>query len=160
MSKTGFVRRVDLLGRVVIPREVRLSLGINSGDTMVFNLLENRTVVMKKFSSLLDNIQPIMSVVEVLSQLTRSAIYVFDTDKLICENGQKKDKDLTPVFKKVIYKHTECRVNQIEIAPNTSVSGNFSPIIVNGDLLGGIIVNSESEKIRKTIQDFFQNYFS
>lgn len=51
MRATGVIRRVDDLGRVVIPREVRLNLGIREGDAFEVLITDDRTgVVFQKYS--------------------------------------------------------------------------------------------------------------
>lgn len=51
MKATGIIRRIDDLGRVVIPREVRMNLGIREGDAFEIFTTEDRTgVVFQKYS--------------------------------------------------------------------------------------------------------------
>ena len=51
MKATGQVRRIDDLGRVVIPKEVRRSLGIREGDAFeIFTTEDRRGVVFQKYS--------------------------------------------------------------------------------------------------------------
>lgn len=51
MKATGIIRRIDDLGRVVIPREVRRSLGIREGDAFeIFTTEDRRGVVFQKYS--------------------------------------------------------------------------------------------------------------
>jgi stage V sporulation protein T len=51
MHSTGIVRRVDDLGRVVIPKEIRRTLGIREGDPLEI-YTDNDTVIFKKFNEL------------------------------------------------------------------------------------------------------------
>ena len=48
MKATGIVRRIDDLGRVVIPREIRKNLGINEGDPLEI-FVDGKTVIFKKY---------------------------------------------------------------------------------------------------------------
>ena len=51
MKATGIIRRIDGLGRVVIPREVRMSLGIREGDAFEIFMTEDRQgVIFQKYS--------------------------------------------------------------------------------------------------------------
>lgn len=50
MKATGIVRRIDDLGRVVIPKEIRRSLNIREGDPLEIYLDENGGVVFRKYS--------------------------------------------------------------------------------------------------------------
>ena len=54
MKSTGIVRRVDVLGRIVIPKELRRMLKINEGDPMEI-FVEREEIVLKKYSPLLNS---------------------------------------------------------------------------------------------------------
>ena len=49
MNSTGLVRRIDDLGRVVIPRTVRMALGINEGDPLEIFINEDGSVTFKRY---------------------------------------------------------------------------------------------------------------
>ena len=49
MKDTGIVRRIDELGRIVIPKEIRKNLRINTGDNVEIYMDENNKIVLKKF---------------------------------------------------------------------------------------------------------------
>lgn len=53
MVKTGVVRRIDDLGRIVIPKEIRRTLGVHEGDPFEI-MLEGKSIVLEKYSSLLN----------------------------------------------------------------------------------------------------------
>ncbi len=48
MKATGFVKKIDELGRIVIPKDIRKSLGVDRGDFLQF-FFEGESVVIKKF---------------------------------------------------------------------------------------------------------------
>jgi stage V sporulation protein T len=49
MKTTGIVRRIDDLGRVVIPKEIRRSLGIQEGDPLEISAEENGEIAMRRY---------------------------------------------------------------------------------------------------------------
>lgn len=51
MKATGIVRRIDDLGRVVIPKEVRLTMGIKEGDTLEIYTEDGGAIVFKKYDA-------------------------------------------------------------------------------------------------------------
>lgn len=55
MKATGIVRRIDDLGRVVIPKEIRRSIGIREGDPMEIFLDNDKGVIFKKYGGKLDD---------------------------------------------------------------------------------------------------------
>ena len=52
VKDTGIVRRIDELGRIVIPKEIRKNLRINTGDNVEIYMDENNKIVLKKYSTL------------------------------------------------------------------------------------------------------------
>ena len=50
MKATGVVRRIDDLGRIVIPKEIRRSLRIHEGDSLEIYIEGKDTVILKKYS--------------------------------------------------------------------------------------------------------------
>ncbi len=48
MKATGFIKKIDELGRIVIPKDIRRTLGVSNGESLQF-FLEGDTVVLKKF---------------------------------------------------------------------------------------------------------------
>ena len=59
MKATGIVRRLDDLGRLVIPKEIRKIYKLKEGDSIEFFVNENDEIVLKKFSVLSDEIETI-----------------------------------------------------------------------------------------------------
>ena len=51
MKATGVVRRIDELGRIVIPKELRKNLRIREGENIEIYMDENSNIILKKFSS-------------------------------------------------------------------------------------------------------------
>ena len=58
MKTTGMVRRIDELGRIVIPKEIRKQLMMKEGESIAF-ALENDKIILTKFSSL-NKVSPII----------------------------------------------------------------------------------------------------
>ena len=55
MISTGMVRRVDDLGRIVIPKELRKQVNIIEGESMEFCIMEDGSILLKKYKITLDN---------------------------------------------------------------------------------------------------------
>lgn len=54
MKSTGMIRRIDDLGRIVIPRQIRKDIGIEEG--MPFEIyINNNDIILKKYNSTVDN---------------------------------------------------------------------------------------------------------
>lgn len=78
--KTGIVRRIDDLGRIVIPKELRRTLNVEAGDPLEFSV-EGNMVVLRKYAPIDDNeLIKVFSVVELAAQAVGSPIAVYDND--------------------------------------------------------------------------------
>ena len=83
MKATGIVRRIDDLGRVVIPREIRRSLKIREGDPLEI-LIEKNCVCFKKYSTLGSFSEDILRVAQDMAQRTfNHQIAIYDRDNKI-----------------------------------------------------------------------------
>lgn len=79
MKETGIVRRIDDLGRIVIPKEIRRTLRLREGDPLEIFLPEDGGVVFKKYSRMGYNEDAIRTVKQVAS-MSKMTIGVYDTD--------------------------------------------------------------------------------
>ena len=83
MKATGIVRRIDELGRVVIPREIRRSLKIREGDPLEI-LIEKNCVCFKKYSTLGSFSEDILRVAQDMAQRTfNHQIAIYDRDSKV-----------------------------------------------------------------------------
>ena len=82
MHDSGLVRRIDDLGRIVIPKELRKNLRIKSGDAIQISKDED-AIVLKKYNPTDSLFSTIQSLAESVYQSTKKACIVTDTDKII-----------------------------------------------------------------------------
>lgn len=168
-DKKGMLRHVDVLGRVVIPREVRKALRINYGDLMEFCACSNQQVVMRKFHLIREIAGLANSIVNVAIMGRDCEVLVVDTEKVVCFNNKKElpSKDITQELvdilnsRKSVIKQNEFKVTDDFVLHNDSC---VQPIISGGDLLGGVIVSAKGDievynEIAKAIANFLAEYF-
>ena len=92
MKATGIVRRIDDLGRVVIPKEIRRTLRIREGDPLEIYTDREGEVILKKYSMIGDIGQFAKQYADALSQTTGYLVMVTDRDMVIAaSSGVKKD---------------------------------------------------------------------
>ena len=160
MRATGIVRRIDELGRVVIPKEIRRTLRIKEGDPLEI-FTERDELLLKKYSPIatLDNFSK--GVAESLNELCGYLVLICDTDTIICaDGGGKKDisgMQITDELSKVLTERKSFIANVSEGGTVVHmVKGDFTftsqiivPIITSGDCIGGIIIvdNKEGGKL-------------
>ena len=90
---TGIIRRVDELGRIVIPKEIRKSLRIKNGESLEV-YLDGDSIILKKFSQI-ESLESIsVDYVEAFNQIIKHNIIVTDRDKVVAVSGPLKKKYL------------------------------------------------------------------
>lgn len=153
MSTTGIVRRIDDLGRVVIPKEIRKTLRIKEGEALEIEVT-NDNIVLKKYSSLSD-IESFLSIfIEEVNKILCKNILFFDTDKIIGgSSGVKKeyvDHNISDYISNLLSNrkvgHEDINA-ELEIIKDKFISCNylFSSIVPNGDIVGGILIFSDED---------------
>ena len=97
METTGVVRRIDDLGRVVIPKEIRRSLGIKDGTSLEI-FVDNDMVALKKHSSM-NNLSHFAEVyVDSIYNALKKDIIITDRDNVIaCAGSIKKEYLMKPI---------------------------------------------------------------
>ncbi len=94
MKATGIVRRIDDLGRVVIPKEIRRTMRIREGDPLEIYTAADGEVIFKKYSPMGDFAEVTAQYAEVLSKALGLPVLVTDRDRVVAVSGAPK-KELT-----------------------------------------------------------------
>ena len=158
MKATGVVRRIDELGRIVIPKEIRKNLKIRDGESIEIFTDNSNQIILKKYSLSEDYTLIIKSYLESIYGTLKKSLLVTDRDKFRAGIGELKkefeQKELSDVLLKAIDKRETKVVNDetsIELVNNKNFTGNYliEPIIASGECVGLFIVLSKNEKIGK-----------
>ncbi len=159
MKLAGIVRRIDELGRIVIPKEIRRTLHIKNGENLEI-FIDGNKVILKKYSEL-GNMQELSdTITETLNSNLKTNILISDTDKFISISGPLKKKYLKEEISETILKYINGRKNvilkdkKINITKDKTENKNIfiSPIISNGDAIGAIIIISEKEMTSSNLE--------
>ena len=155
MKTTGVVRRIDDLGRIVIPKEIRRTLRIRDGESLEI-FVEDEMIALKKYSSMNDLNDICKDLVNTINQTLTKNVLITDRDSVISISGNNKNNYLN----KSISKYLEEKLNNREIVVEKSkievelvenikdkYSYTISPIITNGDVIGTVIIFSDSDNI-------------
>ena len=173
MKATGIVRRIDDLGRVVIPKEIRRTMRIREGDPLEIYTSRDGEVIFKKYS-LLGGVEDFASdLCETMSRSTGSICAVTDRDTIIAvAGGSKRDlmgKRITPELEQImenrkIYQHGgDAHSVPVVEGSDKLLTLVAAPILAEGDLLGLVLfvsgdpaaVTGETEyKLAQTIAAF------
>ncbi len=152
METTGVVRRIDELGRIVIPKEIRRTLGIKDGASLEI-YIDKDVVALKKYSTM-NNLVEISNVYsETIYTTMKMEMFITDRDNIIsCPNLRKKEylnKSISKYLEDCIVKRTKIKENdrkKLYITEDNFIECNYiiSPIIANGDVIGLVIlINNE-----------------
>ncbi len=165
MKATGIVRRIDDLGRVVIPKEIRRTMRIREGDPLEIYTDRDGEVIFKKYSPIGELQSFAAEYAETLHKTSGMAIFVCDRDALVAVSGASKrdfmDRKISAELESVlesrtIYVHEAGK----EQFPVTEDGGSLfvssaMPILSEGDIIGGVITAwpyGESDKGKISVQ--------
>lgn len=160
MKATGVVRRIDELGRIVIPKEIRKNMTIKPCENLEIFTLDNETIALKKYSTLSRFSEIGNILINTLYQIINKEVLLIDTSNIINYRGKRKDlflnKKISDDINKLLDERTRIIENkQLDIIITDSVvntSYMIEPLIINGDLIGGIIILSDTKFDQKDIE--------
>ena len=85
MKSIGIVRRLDELGRIVLPKEIRRNLGIREGENLEI-FVEDDRVILKKYSKIKDYRETIETICELVTSVYDMNLLVTDRDRVVYSN--------------------------------------------------------------------------
>lgn len=157
MKATGIVRRIDDLGRVVVPKEIRRTLRIREGDPLEIFVAREGEVILKKYSPINELGHFATEYAEALFDSLHFPILICDRDEIIAVSGESKNEYLNKriglQLEEAIEERTlilEQEVKTIEIVRGQDEELNaycICPIIANGDPIGCIVIFSKDDKM-------------
>ena len=150
MKATGIVRRIDDLGRVVIPKEIRRTLRIREGDPLEIYTEKDGEVIFKKYSPMGDLQDFAAQLCEAIGKNAGHIAAVSDRDSIIAVSGAPKrellEKRNSPELEQLMeqrrnyrYRSGEARLKPAEAVDNYHL-GVAAPIIAEGDLMGCVML--------------------
>lgn len=164
MKATGIVRRIDDLGRVVIPKEIRRTLRIREGDPLEIFTDRDGGVILKKYSPIGELSDFAKDYVEALNQSSGYGVLVCDRDVIISVSGLSKkeyiDRRISSEMEKVLQERKTFVLSKnsskpyaITIEEDDGSEYSFqviAPIISDGDAIGAIAIVSKEPDAEPT----------
>ncbi len=173
MKATGVVRRIDDLGRVVIPKEIRKTLRIKEGDPLEIFTDKEGEVILKKYSPIGELSEFATEYAETLAKTTGHIACITDRDTVIAVSGGPKkeflEQGISEELEKIMEdkeKYTSKENNDISvpITKNDNRERKFNsqvvyPIISDGDTIGTVILlaKDKSTKMSEVEQKVVQS---
>ena len=152
MKKTGITRKIDELGRIVIPKEIRRNLNIRDGEELEI-IISDDTIVLKKYSSI-QNIQDIANkFCNLINELFDFRLLITDREKIIADshNQELKNELLSKELINLIDERTKYQSNAKETKTFSSkeITGyiKIEPIITSINSIGLVIIISKDNNI-------------
>ena len=155
MKATGIVRRIDDLGRVVIPKEIRRTLRIREGDPLEIFTDRDGEVIFKKYSPMGELGTVVAELAEALARTAGMSCAICDRDAVIAAaGGAKKDileKSISPDLELVMeqratYERGVGETQDIAITANDVYNVIVAvPISTDGDVTGCVAFVGEEE---------------
>ena len=150
MKATGIVRRIDDLGRVVIPKEIRRTMRIREGESLEIYTDNNGEVIFKKYSPVGELAPCSAQYADILARGTGFPVLICDRDHIVAAAGLPKrdylDRRMTPELEECIDARTSyvaAQNGERRILPTESAqlaAACVFPIISAGDLNGAVVV--------------------
>ena len=160
---TGIRRRVDELGRIVIPKEIRRTLRIKEGDPLEIFTDKEGEVILKKYSPIGELSEFATGYAETLSKTTGHIACITDKDSVIAVSGGSKkeflEQSLSSELEKIMENkeiYTSKENNELSV-PITQNDNNrerrynsqvIYPIISDGDVIGSVILLSKEQNTK------------
>ena len=169
MSNSGITRRIDELGRLVIPKEIRKNLKIKDNDQIEINIVNDKIVLSKYDVLKKDDIIHLLLLL-IRKELNKNVLFT-SREKIIDSCLLNKEKisniNLDNSLINIIENRKEVLNNDKEINLTKDInmpSSLISPLIINGDLYGSLIIYSDNKindndtNIIRFVKTFLENY--
>lgn len=157
MKATGIVRRIDDLGRIVIPKEIRRTLHIRESDPLEIFTDREGQVILKKYSPIGEMTTFAKQYAESLAQVSGHTALIADRDQFIAAAGGYK-----ALVGKAVSRQLEEKVNNREFVMGARGDRNFisisdmaedeyqheaiAPILCEGDVIGSVVLLENDSK--------------
>lgn len=157
LTQAGIVRRIDDLGRVVIPKEIRRTLRIRVGDPLEIYTDREGEVILKKYSLMGDMGIFAQQYADSLAQTTGYQVVVTDREQVIAASAAARKE----MMDKAVSKDMEQMIDRREITVASGESREYRkicdeeepfawevicPIISEGDAVGAVVIFTRSRK--------------
>ena len=155
MKSTGVIRRIDDLGRVVIPKEIRKNLRIKEGDNLEI-FINGEEVILKKYSMMNKINDLAKELTDAIYTFMKHSIFITDTDTVVAASGPLRKKFLNKNISEFISDAIKRRDRMIQNhfkelnfveKEDITCSYVMTTILVNGEAVGMILIISEDEKL-------------
>ena len=155
MKATGIVRRIDDLGRVVIPKEISRTMRIREGDPLEIYTNNDGEVIFKKYSAIGEMSENAGQVADIMHKLAGCPVVVFDRDHVVATSGVTKkefsERRVSPELEELMEgrrqffaEDAERKFYAVEGVEHSALA--CMPILSAGDVTGAVTFLSNGNK--------------
>ena len=162
MKATGIVRRIDELGRIVIPKEVRRTMRIREGDPLEIYTEKDGEVIFKKYSPMGELSDFAGHMCDTINKTTGCVSAISDRDNLIAVcglprrelTGKRISEDLEHIMegRQVYQRRYGDRVQSVAEGAERYGIGVAAPIISEGDVMGCVLFINEGDAVSGEVE--------
>lgn len=156
MKATGIVRRIDDLGRVVVPKEIRRTLKIREGDPIEIFTEKDGEIILRKYSQIGEMSEYVKQYADTLAHISGHVVIITDKNSIVAVSGAGKKDTIGKPITKELYEIIEKRnlyiagkgeKRPVKIWNEMDVfSGQvIAPIISEGDIMGAVVIIGKDE---------------
>lgn len=164
MNQSGIIRKIDELGRIVLPKELRRHLNINPGDDFQI-ILDNNKIILEKYSYLKNNEKDILKIIDSFKKETNYDYNLVINDQIVNKSNSKILPEIINIIKeRKIYSVDE--IKNYKLSNEVIIEGKIliAPIVINSDLMGALIILTKEKlndalKYSKIIIEIIKNYY-
>lgn len=150
MITSGIIRKIDELGRIVLPKEIRKTLNINPGDDFQITIQEDK-IILQRFQKLRNIESEILKILDPFILINNYKIYLVIGNQEIISNRKVIDNLDEIIQERKLY--VQENIGKIQLFENQVDEGRIVvlPLVKDSDLLGSIIIISD-DKINEMIK--------
>lgn len=162
MDSIGAVRRIDELGRIVIPKGIRNRLRINEGDRLQIGINDDGKIEIQKYNAFHSNYEAITNIVLTLEKEIKKAVVIISDGKVLTRS-QTAPEEITnaeDVNNDIYQKLFSLKIISIDYIPLLKYGRKYSfiliPLVYNSEILGGLVIfdSKISEEDMRIVQAF------
>ena len=166
MKATGVVRRIDELGRIVIPKEIRKNLRIHEGENIEIYIDDKENIVLKKYSIMKKLGDFAQNFTDSIYSFIKHTVFITDKDYVVAASGNLKKEllhveisgEILEIMNKrdIVIEKTAKFLKFDDEKKVDCTSYICVPIVCHGDVAGMIVILSQSETINEIDEKIVQ----